>query len=428
MVTAAALSHTVAAAMDDASTLGARRSSRRTERSRPGCRVGAVELRSPPAGLRQPLRRAAVGPNRRWLNNGGSLAGVFGEWSAQLTLTLQSGTPLTARLLGAASDLVRGVNGSRRANYDGGPVQLTESDRRRVLQRRGVLDAGARRVRHVGAQHDRRPRGTSAERRCSSATCASAARAPSRCSSTRSTCSTRSSGRPWTRTSTRRPSATCCRRSRCGRSRSPPDCESEMRSPGRVCMKVARQRTSVVAAPRIAWFVADPWSLCRHAFETCRRTIWFAICSLVGSAVLAGSPGQQPPGPPALPERRRSHPRRRRRARQERRTGQRVSPPTTLDLLEDGVRRPIVTFAFEEITRRRGPSRMARRSSPDRAPVRQRTAPRVAPRLDDTPKHPLTSEEVADTGSSRCSSTPARWSPTTCRRRWTAPRNGWTSR
>ena len=66
------------------------------------------------------------GPNRRWLNNGGSLAGLFGEWSAQLTLTLQSGTPLTARLLGAASDLVRGVNGSRRANYDGGPVQLTD--------------------------------------------------------------------------------------------------------------------------------------------------------------------------------------------------------------------------------------------------------------------------------------------------------------
>jgi hypothetical protein len=41
-------------------------------------------------------------------------------------LTLQSGTPLTARVLGAATDLLRGVNGSLRANYNGGPVALTD--------------------------------------------------------------------------------------------------------------------------------------------------------------------------------------------------------------------------------------------------------------------------------------------------------------
>jgi len=66
------------------------------------------------------------GPNRRWLKDGGRLAGLFGEWSAQLTLTLQSGTPLTARVLGAANDLLRGVNGSLRANYTGGPVSLSD--------------------------------------------------------------------------------------------------------------------------------------------------------------------------------------------------------------------------------------------------------------------------------------------------------------
>jgi len=54
------------------------------------------------------------------------MAGLFGEWSAQLNLTMQSGTPLTARVLGAASDLLRGVNGSLRANYNGLPVQLTD--------------------------------------------------------------------------------------------------------------------------------------------------------------------------------------------------------------------------------------------------------------------------------------------------------------
>jgi len=65
------------------------------------------------------------GPNRRWLKNGGRLAALFGEWSGQFTLTVQSGTPLTARVLGAASDLLRGVNGSLRANYTGGAIPLT---------------------------------------------------------------------------------------------------------------------------------------------------------------------------------------------------------------------------------------------------------------------------------------------------------------
>ena len=34
--------------------------------------------------------------------------------------------PLTARVLGAANDLLRGVNGSLRANYTGGPVSLSD--------------------------------------------------------------------------------------------------------------------------------------------------------------------------------------------------------------------------------------------------------------------------------------------------------------
>ena len=66
------------------------------------------------------------GPNRRWLNNGGTLAQLFGEWSAQFNLIWQTGTPLTARVLGAASDLLRGVNGSLRANYNGTPIELSD--------------------------------------------------------------------------------------------------------------------------------------------------------------------------------------------------------------------------------------------------------------------------------------------------------------
>jgi hypothetical protein len=66
------------------------------------------------------------GPNRRWLNNGGTLAQLFGEWSAQFNLIWQTGTPLTARVLGAASDLLRGVNGSLRTNYNGSPIELSD--------------------------------------------------------------------------------------------------------------------------------------------------------------------------------------------------------------------------------------------------------------------------------------------------------------
>ena len=120
-----ALSYTLARAMDNASTLGA------------GGAVVAQNDKDLNAeyALSNFDRRHQLsgslyvelpwGPNRHWLKNGGVLAAMFGEWAAQLTLTVQSGTPLTARVLGAASDLLRGVNGSLRADYTGAPIQLT---------------------------------------------------------------------------------------------------------------------------------------------------------------------------------------------------------------------------------------------------------------------------------------------------------------
>ena len=65
------------------------------------------------------------GPSRHWLKNGGRLAAVVGEWTATLNTTLQSGTPYTARVVGAASDVFRGTNGSLRADYLGGDIQLS---------------------------------------------------------------------------------------------------------------------------------------------------------------------------------------------------------------------------------------------------------------------------------------------------------------
>ncbi len=120
------VSYTLAKSMDDASSLGA---------------GGAVVAQNDkdlaaewgPSNFDRRHQVAADlylelpwGPNRHWLKDGGTLADLFGEWSARFTLTLQSGTPLTARVLGAASDLLRGVNGSLRADYTGQSIALPD--------------------------------------------------------------------------------------------------------------------------------------------------------------------------------------------------------------------------------------------------------------------------------------------------------------
>jgi hypothetical protein len=64
------------------------------------------------------------GPNKRWLHNGGRLAAIFGRWRGSTNVVWQSGTPLTARLQAAASDVARGTNGTLRADYAGGPIQI----------------------------------------------------------------------------------------------------------------------------------------------------------------------------------------------------------------------------------------------------------------------------------------------------------------
>jgi len=65
------------------------------------------------------------GPNRPWLNNGGKLASLFEGWRATATLTIDSGTPLTARVQNASRDVSQGVTGALRADYDGAPIQIS---------------------------------------------------------------------------------------------------------------------------------------------------------------------------------------------------------------------------------------------------------------------------------------------------------------
>lgn len=65
------------------------------------------------------------GPNKRWLSNGGRAAAVFGHWRGSMSLVWQSGTPLTPRVLASTSDVASGTNGTLRADYLGGPIQVT---------------------------------------------------------------------------------------------------------------------------------------------------------------------------------------------------------------------------------------------------------------------------------------------------------------
>jgi hypothetical protein len=66
------------------------------------------------------------GPNRHWLNQGGTWAALLRDWRAAVTFTWQSGTPLTPRLLSAATSVAQGVNGTLRGDYNGQPIQLSD--------------------------------------------------------------------------------------------------------------------------------------------------------------------------------------------------------------------------------------------------------------------------------------------------------------
>jgi hypothetical protein len=64
------------------------------------------------------------GPNRPWLSGGGTWAALLRDWRAAVTFTWQSGTPLTARVQGAATEVAQGTNGTLRSDYLGGAIQL----------------------------------------------------------------------------------------------------------------------------------------------------------------------------------------------------------------------------------------------------------------------------------------------------------------
>jgi trimeric autotransporter adhesin len=64
------------------------------------------------------------GPNQHWLNNDGTWAKVLGNWAWAGSLTLATGNPSTARVVGATTSVAQGTNGTLRANYNGETITL----------------------------------------------------------------------------------------------------------------------------------------------------------------------------------------------------------------------------------------------------------------------------------------------------------------
>jgi outer membrane receptor protein involved in Fe transport len=65
------------------------------------------------------------GPGRPWLEKG-FLAAILGGWMWNGNVTIQSGPPFTARVVGDFADVASGVNGTLRANMTGQPVNLSD--------------------------------------------------------------------------------------------------------------------------------------------------------------------------------------------------------------------------------------------------------------------------------------------------------------
>jgi len=65
------------------------------------------------------------GANKRWFKSGMSSA-VFGNWQVNGNVSLASGTPFTARVIGDVRDVARGTNGTLRANYNGEPIEVSD--------------------------------------------------------------------------------------------------------------------------------------------------------------------------------------------------------------------------------------------------------------------------------------------------------------
>ena len=66
------------------------------------------------------------GTGKKWLNRGGALGDIFGDWQWSGDFTIASGLPFTPRILGDFGDVAQGLNGTLRADLTGAPISVAD--------------------------------------------------------------------------------------------------------------------------------------------------------------------------------------------------------------------------------------------------------------------------------------------------------------
>src|SRR5262249_20254864 len=70
------------------------------------------------------LWQLPFGKNRHWMGGDSVLNSWFGDWQLNGDFNFATSTPFTARVIGAASDIQRGTNGTLRPNATGQGVSI----------------------------------------------------------------------------------------------------------------------------------------------------------------------------------------------------------------------------------------------------------------------------------------------------------------
>ena len=118
------VSYTIARSRDNASTLGGGRTTVAQDDRNLAAEWGLSSFDRRHQLSASVSVELPFGPNRPWLNGGGTWAAIFENWRATTNFTWQSGTPYTPTVTGAVADVAQGVNGSLRANYTGAVIRL----------------------------------------------------------------------------------------------------------------------------------------------------------------------------------------------------------------------------------------------------------------------------------------------------------------
>ncbi len=120
------LSYTIARSMDNASSLGAGGAVVAQDDQDLGAEWALSNFDRRHQLEANVFYELPFGVGRRWLKNGGTLAALVGEWSASLNFSAHSGSPLTARVIGATTSVASGTSGSLRADLTGQPIAIAD--------------------------------------------------------------------------------------------------------------------------------------------------------------------------------------------------------------------------------------------------------------------------------------------------------------